>query len=56
MPAVVPATREESASIRIGLIRIEDALYSKAPDEYTLILSHDGFLLSINKETSMRAD
>ena len=35
----------------------EDALYSKAPDEDTLTLSHSGFLISVEqKETSMRAE
>jgi hypothetical protein len=57
--AVVAVTRKESTSIRIDLIRKteEDALYSKAPEEYTLILSHGGILLSMElRKTSMRAD
>jgi hypothetical protein len=33
----------------------EDALYSKAPDEDTLILSHDGILLSVELRKNINA-
>ena len=50
-PAVVVVTSKESASIQID--REEDALYSKAPDEDTLILSHGGILLSMELRKSI---
>jgi hypothetical protein len=52
VPAVV--ARKESASIQIGLDPEEDALYSKAPDEDTLILSR-GILLSMELRKNINA-
>ena len=53
VPEVVVVTSKESASIQIDWE--EGALYSKTPDEDTLILSHGGILLSMELRKSINA-
>ena len=51
VPVVVVVTNKESASIQIDWE--EGALYLKAPDEDTLILSHGGILLFMKPRRSI---